>query len=155
MVFSQTTVSQLQEVGDFGDENCLPPLNLIRCTKHQLITEPLIFIGAVTCCLLSTLLQYDLAILSLRVIVYCVCRAMCWCIFIYLSVGKYFKNNFVCVGKASSFTIFGLCVGLCELQMCLLLADSIRVFIQTHGYKGFSLNRLFLLVYCVPFLNIP
>jgi hypothetical protein len=40
----------------------------------------------------------------------------------FFEVGKFFKNNFVCVGKASSFAIFGLCVGLCELQMCLLLA---------------------------------
>ena len=31
---------QLQEVGDFGDENCLPPLNLIRSTKLHLSTEP-------------------------------------------------------------------------------------------------------------------
>jgi hypothetical protein len=30
---------QLQEVGDFGDENCLPPLNLIRSTKLHLTTE--------------------------------------------------------------------------------------------------------------------
>jgi hypothetical protein len=33
-------VLQLQEVGDFGDENCLPPLNLIRSTKLHLSTEP-------------------------------------------------------------------------------------------------------------------
>jgi hypothetical protein len=33
-------VLQLQEVGDFGDENCLPPLNLIRSTKLPLTTEP-------------------------------------------------------------------------------------------------------------------
>jgi hypothetical protein len=33
-------VLQLQEVGDFGDENCLPPLNLIRSTKFHLTTEP-------------------------------------------------------------------------------------------------------------------
>jgi len=31
---------QLQEVGDFGDENCLPPLNLIRSIKLHLTTEP-------------------------------------------------------------------------------------------------------------------
>ena len=31
---------QLQEVGDFGDENCLPALNLIRSTKLHLTTEP-------------------------------------------------------------------------------------------------------------------
>ena len=31
---------QLQEVGDFGDENCLPPLNLMRSTKLHLTTEP-------------------------------------------------------------------------------------------------------------------
>jgi hypothetical protein len=33
-------VLQLQEVGDFGDENCLPPLDLIRSTKLHLSTEP-------------------------------------------------------------------------------------------------------------------
>src|SRR5690554_285829 len=31
---------QLQEVGDFGALNCLPPLNLIRSTKLHLTTEP-------------------------------------------------------------------------------------------------------------------
>jgi len=31
---------QLQEVGDFGDENCLSALNLIRSTKLYLTTEP-------------------------------------------------------------------------------------------------------------------
>jgi hypothetical protein len=31
---------QLPEVGDFGDENCLPPLNLIPSTKLDLTTEP-------------------------------------------------------------------------------------------------------------------
>ena len=31
---------QLQEVGDFGDENCLPPQNLIRSTELHLTTEP-------------------------------------------------------------------------------------------------------------------
>jgi transposase len=31
---------QLQEVGDFEDENCLPPMNLIRSTKLHLTTEP-------------------------------------------------------------------------------------------------------------------
>jgi hypothetical protein len=39
-VFSQPDVLQLQEVGDFGDENCLPPQNLIRSTKLHLTTEP-------------------------------------------------------------------------------------------------------------------
>ena len=33
-------VLQLQEVGDFEDENRLPPLNLIRSTKLHLTTEP-------------------------------------------------------------------------------------------------------------------
>jgi len=35
-----SNVLQLQEVGDFGDENCLPLLNLIRSTKLHLTTEP-------------------------------------------------------------------------------------------------------------------
>ena len=39
-VFSQPDVLQLQEVGDFGDENCLPEMNLIRSTKLHLTTEP-------------------------------------------------------------------------------------------------------------------
>ncbi len=39
-VFSQPDVLQLQEVGDFGDEICLPPPNLIRSTKLQVTTEP-------------------------------------------------------------------------------------------------------------------
>jgi len=33
-------VLQLQEVGDFGDENCLLALNLIRSTNVHLTTEP-------------------------------------------------------------------------------------------------------------------
>ena len=43
-------VLQLQEVGDFGDENCLPVLNLIRSTKLQLTTEPPIFCRCCACC---------------------------------------------------------------------------------------------------------
>ena len=39
---------QLQEVGDFGDENCLPPQNLIRSSKLHLTTEPQIYVGAVS-----------------------------------------------------------------------------------------------------------
>ena len=33
-------VSQQKEVGDFGVENCLSTLNLIRSRKLHLITEP-------------------------------------------------------------------------------------------------------------------
>ena len=33
-------VLQLQEVGDFEAQNCLPALNLIRSTKLHLTTEP-------------------------------------------------------------------------------------------------------------------
>ena len=33
-------VLQLQEVGDFEAQNCLPPPNLIRSTKLHLTTEP-------------------------------------------------------------------------------------------------------------------
>jgi hypothetical protein len=52
----------------------------------------------------------------------CVCRVVCRCIFIFFeALGNFLKTIFVCVGKASSFAIFGLWVGLCELQMCLLL----------------------------------
>lgn len=34
---------QLQEVGDFEAQNCLPALNLIRSTKFQITTEPPIY----------------------------------------------------------------------------------------------------------------
>lgn len=33
-----------------------------------------------------------------------------------------------CVGKTYSFTIFGLCVRLCELQMCMAFALAISIF---------------------------
>ena len=39
-VFRQLDVLQLQEVGDFEAQNCLPPQNLIRSTKLHLTTEP-------------------------------------------------------------------------------------------------------------------
>jgi hypothetical protein len=39
-VFSQPDVLRLQEVGDFGAQNCLPALNLIRSTKPLVTTEP-------------------------------------------------------------------------------------------------------------------
>lgn len=39
-VFAQSDGLQLQEVGDYRDENCLHPLNLIQSTKHHLTTEP-------------------------------------------------------------------------------------------------------------------
>jgi len=42
-VFRQFDGLQLQEVGDFGDENFLTPQNLIRSTKLYLTTEPPIF----------------------------------------------------------------------------------------------------------------
>jgi len=42
---------QLQEIGDFGDENCLPALNLIRSTKLHLPTEP--SISCRCCCKLA------------------------------------------------------------------------------------------------------
>ncbi len=31
---------QLQEVGDFGAQNCQPNTHVIRCTKLQFTTEP-------------------------------------------------------------------------------------------------------------------
>jgi hypothetical protein len=49
----------------------------------------------------------------------------------FLSVGKFLKTILLWVGKASSFAIFGMCVGLCELQMCLLLAWA---FLWFHKY---------------------
>ena len=41
---------QLQEVGDFGDENCLPALNLIRSTRLHLNTETAFSPNACACC---------------------------------------------------------------------------------------------------------
>jgi hypothetical protein len=52
-------------------------------------------------------------------------------LFFFEALGNFLKTIFVCVGKASSFAIFGLCVGLCELQMCLLLAWA---FLWFHKY---------------------
>jgi len=46
--------------------------------------------------------------------------------FFFEALGNFLKTIFVCVGKASSFAIFGQCVGLCELQMCLLLGMAFR-----------------------------
>ena len=39
-VFSQPDVLQLQVVGDFEAQNCLPPINLIRSTNVYVTTEP-------------------------------------------------------------------------------------------------------------------
>ena len=36
----QEILKHEQEVGDFGDENSLPPLNLLRSTKLYFTTEP-------------------------------------------------------------------------------------------------------------------
>jgi hypothetical protein len=72
--------------------------------------------------LLSTVSLYALSILSFRVIVL-LCLTVCVLVYInfFEALGNFLKTIFVCVGKASSFAIFGLCVGLCELQMCLPL----------------------------------
>ncbi len=40
---------RLQEVGDFGHENCLPPMKLIRSTDVHLTTDRQFFVVAVTC----------------------------------------------------------------------------------------------------------
>jgi len=40
VVYIADNVLQLKEVGDFGDENSLPQLNLIRGTNLHLATEP-------------------------------------------------------------------------------------------------------------------
>jgi len=39
-LFISHNVLRLQEVGDFGAQNCLPALNLIRSTKPLVTTEP-------------------------------------------------------------------------------------------------------------------
>ena len=72
---------RLQEVGDFGDENCLPPLNLIRSTKLHLTTEPPI---SCRCCYHQCFL---------------VCRGLyvlfCLLSFVFLSCGgAFFKISF-------------------------------------------------------------
>ncbi len=38
---------QLEEVGDFGDENCALPLNLIRCSKFYFQVNRKFLLGAV------------------------------------------------------------------------------------------------------------
>ena len=96
-------------------------------TKPAIATYTLLPAG-----LPSVVSLYALSILSFRVIVCCVFRAVNWSIFIFFeALENFLKTIFVCVGKASSFAIFGLCVGLCELQMCLLLAWA---FLWFHKY---------------------
>jgi len=57
---------------------------------------------------------------------------LCVGVFLFFeALEDFLKTIFGCVGKASSFAIFGLCVGLCELQMCLLLAWA---FLWFHKY---------------------
>jgi|GEM_PF-3733913 len=41
-------VEQLQEVGDFEAQNCLPILNLTRSTKPRLSTKRKFLVGAVS-----------------------------------------------------------------------------------------------------------
>jgi hypothetical protein len=57
-------VSTLGEGGDFGDENCLPPLNLIRSTKLHLSTEPPI---SCRCCYAFVVLFLSSIFVSFRV----------------------------------------------------------------------------------------
>ena len=57
---------QLQEVGGFGDENCLPPQNLIRSTMLHLTTEPPI---SCRCCYLLALLFLSFIIFSLETLI--------------------------------------------------------------------------------------
>jgi len=96
-------------------------------TKPAIATYTLLPAG-----LLSVVSLYALSVLSFRVIFCCDCQAVCRCIFIFFeALGNFLKTIFLCVGKSSSFAIFGLCVGLCELQMCLLLG---LAFLWFHKY---------------------
>ena len=54
---------QLQEVGDFEAQNCLPPLNLIRSTKLHLTTEPPI---SCRCCYTLFLFSYQVVNVILK-----------------------------------------------------------------------------------------
>ncbi len=56
-------VLQLQEVGDFEAQNCLPPPNLIRSTKLHLTTEPPI---SCRCCVCGDFRQTD-SLVSLQI----------------------------------------------------------------------------------------
>src|SRR5690606_8365317 len=104
----------------------------IRSTDLRFTTSPAIATYTLLPAGLPSFVSlYPLSILSFLVIVCCFCLAVCWCIFIFLSVGKFLKTILLWVGKASSFAIFGMCVGLCELQMCLLLAWA---FLWFHKY---------------------
>jgi hypothetical protein len=63
----------------------------------------------------------------------CHCRVVFWsvcvaCALLVLKIleGEILKNNFSLGGKGgSSIAIFGLCVALCELQLCLHLCDGL------------------------------
>ncbi len=88
-------VPQLQEVGVFEVRNCLPPLILIRSTKHYFTTEPPI---SCRCC-------YRLAFLSVvgykHFYVVRLCHlssaflsGLCVGCFIFFEALEFFKNNF-------------------------------------------------------------
>jgi hypothetical protein len=47
---------------------------------------------------------------------------------LFLVSSNLLQVTFFCVGKTYSFAIFGLCVGSCELQMCMALGVAILNF---------------------------
>ena len=75
--------------------SCPFSTKFVNCTDLRFTTSPAIATYTLLPAgLLSTVSLYVLSILSFCVIVCCVCQAVCQCIFIFLSVGKFFKNNF-------------------------------------------------------------
>jgi len=68
--------------------------------------------------------QYDWVLVVIVRVFSCLSVAECaWrFLFFFEGTGNFLKTIFHWVEKASSFASFGLCLGLCGLQMCLLLA---------------------------------
>jgi hypothetical protein len=64
-----------------------------------------------------------------------------------------------CVGKTYSFAIFGLCVSLCELQMCMALALGLSIFfifqINLNQFRHFwQFNTFCKFYFCLTCYNI-
>ena len=113
-VFSQPDVLQLQEVGDFEAQNCLPALNLIRSTKLHLTTEPPI---SCRCC-------YRLAFLS--VVGYVILSLPNYS-FLVPNQGTYFSITLKSGGLSSCDLLSNVLLGFCAVMKtsCAIKADNI------------------------------
>lgn len=115
-------VLRVAAVGDFGALHCQPAQKFDRSTQLQFCTSPPI--EATRC--------YQLAFLttvSVNHCQYCVSVSLsvsCWSvrlrIFYFLKGRRFFLIQFCLRWNGGSFfASFGLCLGLCGLQMCLHL----------------------------------